>query len=180
MRCARGRLAIAGAVLVVVLSSVVGCSSGTPDDVLWRQIAAFKDPFGTALRAVVGTERSTFMAGLKGGSSVLPGQYWDGTSSPGDLSLAKGGLVYFDLQDGSQDVKFDVLISSGPRNPAADPLADSTPYWGPSAIYTCFVVAVEFGGRAATRFTFEDAACESKLVATLGGAELYPVDDFSG
>jgi hypothetical protein len=158
----------------------VGCSSGTPDDVLWRQVAAFKDPFGTALRAAVGTEHSAFVAGLKGGSSVLPGQYWDGTSSPGDLKLAKGGLVYFDLLDSSKNVKFDVLISSGPRNPAADPLADSKPYAGPSAIYTCFVVTIEVAGQAATGFNFEDAACESKLVATLGGAELYPVDDFSG
>lgn len=180
MRRAWCRQTVAGAlVVVVVLSSLLGCTSGTPDDVLWRQIAAFKDPLGAALRTTVGTERSTFVASLKS-DTMLPGRYWNGISSPADLNLDEGGSVYFDLQEDPKEVKFDVLISSGARNPAADPLADSKPYWGPSSIYTCFVVTIQFGGRTDTGFTFDDAACESKLVATLGEATSYPVDDFSG
>ena len=112
---------------------------------------------------------------------MLPGHYWNGISNAADLNLDKGGSVFFDIQEDSKNVIFDVLISSGPRNPAADPFADSEPYWGPSAIYTCFVVSIEFDGRTDTRFTYDDAKCESKLVTTLGDqAKFYPVDDFSG
>lgn len=126
-------------------------------------------------------ERSVFVTGLKSASTVLPGHYWNGISDPTDLDLDKGGLAFFDIRENPKNVMFDVLISSGPRDPAADPLADSTPYWGPSAIYTCFVVTVEFGGRAETRFGYDDTECEPKLVTTLGDqAKFYPVDAFSG
>lgn len=170
----RRRAAIAGAMVLVGLISLVGCASEDYDGVLWRQVAAYKDPFGRTLVSAVGTEREVFVDSMKD-------QFWDGSSDPGNLSVERGGVVLFDLQEEPDDVTFAVLISSGPRNAAADPLADSGPYAGPFSIYTCFAVTVDFDAGIASGWTRDDHECDSRLVATLGdGARFVPVIEFDG
>lgn len=167
--------------LFVVLGSLVGCAQRPHDGVLWRQVAAFTDPLGKALNDAIGTERSAFVTSLNDDSGTLPGRYWSGVSNPANLSLDSGGLVLFDSQDNSSAVMFDVLISSGPRNPDADPLADSSAYSGPSAVYTCFVVTVEFDTQTVTGWTYDDGKCTPRLVETLGNsATPYPIGEFAG
>lgn len=181
MKNAWARKTIVSAMLAVVLISIVGCAPATYDGVLWRQVAAFKDPLGNALNSATGTERSSFVEGLRSDGAALPGHYWDGISDPANLGLDSGGLVFSNIREGASDVKFNALISSGLRNSAADPFADSKPYTGPSAIYTCFTVAVESTPRAVTSWTYVNGDCESKLVATLSDeARFYPVTEFNG
>lgn len=175
------RQAIASATLVLVLTAIVGCAPAKYDGVLWRQVAALKDPLGNALTSAVGTDQGEFVQGLSSDSTAMPGEYWNGDSNLQALDLDSGGLVFTNIRESANDVTFDVLISSGLRNPTADPLADSAPYFGPPSIYTCFTVAIESNSGAIAAWTYVDGDCESKLVATLSdGATHYPVFEFYG
>ncbi|MDJ0350727.1 hypothetical protein [Cryobacterium sp. PH29-G1] len=176
-----GRAATCGALATIVAISVVGCAPGTYDGVLWRQVAAFKDPLGDRLASAVGTQSSSFAAALTSNGDTLPGTYWDGATDPALLGLANGGLAFSNVRENADSVIFDALISSGTRNPGGDRFADTEDYFGPSSIYTCFSVVVESASEAIIEWTYVNAECASDLVATLtDGAKLYPLAEFNG
>lgn len=174
-----GRRAVAGVLAVVVLAGLSGCTSAEVDPVLWRQMAAHRDPLNEVFRSVLGTDVAEFE---QRHAELIPGRWWDGESDPAELEMDAGGLVYFGFQGGPTP-SFGVLAHSGTRDAESDPFADpGGPYFGPEAVYTCQGVEFEsaLDGTLAV-YGVGELDCPADLVAELDGtAEFRPLTDFSG
>lgn len=182
MRRTRLRRSIVGILFLALLAPLSGCApSDEVDGVLWRQIAEYKDPFGRTLSDSLGEPKATFATNLANNELGLPGHFWDGSSNPQSLSLDDGGLVFFGLDEDWEKLRFNVLISSGPRSPEDDPLDDGRRYAGPPEIYTCFEVTIKVGEQASRSMFYKDVACDDRLVSELDDdAKRYPVNVFNG
>ncbi|MCP2030309.1 hypothetical protein L1277_000373 [Okibacterium sp. HSC-33S16] len=148
---------------------------------MWRQVAAFKDPFGRSLvGAVEGMATEDLAHGISE-DNLLAGNYWDGDeSSLESLSLVNGGAVIHNLEEHTPGISFDVLITSGPRDVEADTLANPAgPYLGPNSVFTCSRIAIGFETRTSWRWT--DTDCDDALTGQLGpGAQLVSIHEFDG
>ncbi|MGD8167180.1 hypothetical protein ACEXOS_008140 [Herbiconiux sp. P16] len=144
--------AVAGSVTACT-TEYHGYDSGI-DGVLWRQIASFEDPLSMSvydpLDETIGilhtmipeqypaavSDPAVYLAGVVG-------ERWDGTAgSLPELGLEKGGAILYDVTSTESVAAFSTFIASGPR-PNAPTDAGST-YTGPSEVYTCYSVEVDF------------------------------------
>lgn len=141
---------LGGAVAAALIAALCGClpvDSGCESDVdrtvycgwesdidgvLWRQVAAHEDPLWTRL----GQPRSveTYLDDTEG-------TVWDGVTDPSELGVARGAVLFYDVDRSGSRYEFGVFISSGPR---PDVLTDEgDPYRGPSQVFTCFTVIAD-------------------------------------
>lgn len=171
----RRRIAAALAFALAAAVALSGCRPSANDrvidGVLWRQVASFEDPLSRQLYDPLGqdplaNDPATYLA-------VLGGARWDGTdSSAEDLSLGRGGVVLYDLSSTMSVAELSVFVASGPR--ADVPTDDGRPYFGPSAVFTCYGVRAEFGAELAVQQTDFDE-CPAALVARLPGDATFVV-----
>ena len=130
------------------------------DDVLWRQIASFEDPFTSSLYQSSEDDPNALV-------DSLPGTSWDGTSESAErTNITDGGVVIYDVSSMSHETELSVFIASGPR---ADQLTGSeNTYTGPSAVFTCYTLHVSANGGATlaiNRVLLDE--CPSELVDTM-------------
>src|SRR5690606_9268320 len=119
--------ASAAALTIVVL--VAGCSNSPDvDGVLWRQVDAIKQPVFQAFHQTLEMDRTTLLEDIISTGGAFPGEY---VIDSGDHAPLGPGVFLSRLAEGDRVASFSVRISSGPRNPAVDPLADDAPYGGP-------------------------------------------------
>ncbi|MET4637692.1 hypothetical protein [Mycetocola sp. 2940] len=168
------------ATALLVVTALSGCASQGVDGVLWRQVAAFKDPFS---RSLVNTLEITPVEDLAGGirdGSLLAGVYWDGEARLDSIALEDGGLVIHDLKERTGGLSFDVLLSSGPRDAAADNSAGSKGlYFGPPSVYACSELTIDFEPRP--RWGWTDQDCERALTERLApGGQVVSINEFDG
>jgi len=140
------RKARAGVVfLCAVVAGTVftGCAAieyhGYPsgmDGVLWRQVASFEDPLS----------RSIYRPSTDGPTAYLdaiPGARWDGDpSSAAEFAMDQGGIVLYNISSTEGSARVSVFIASGPRPTV--PTDDGHAYNGPSQVFTCYDVRVDF------------------------------------
>jgi hypothetical protein len=158
------RRIIAALALVTLTTALAGCrteyrgpDSGI-DGVLWRQVAAMKDPFMTALLHSTATDPREFI-------DSLPGERWDGSSDPSNL-VDEGVLIVYHITTGSDRAALSVLIWSGPRPDVPTDAGDA--YVGPGSVYTCFDATARFDETLAAEVErLDDAECASDLVDAL-------------
>jgi hypothetical protein len=172
------------ALSAIFAASVVGCAteyhgydSGI-DGVLWRQIAAFEDPLLASiyepLHETVGipntTDPESHPAAVDTPAEYLAGidkPRWDGTArSLPQLEIEKGGVILYDVASRDSTAMFSLFIASGPRPNV--PTDEGRDYSGPSEVYTCYSIKVDFG-MTATRVPDRTAftECPSELVGLL-------------
>lgn len=167
--------------LALMIGAFAGCAPQEVDGTLWRQVAAFKDPFGRSLvNAVEGTAVGHLAQGIREGTA-LAGDFWGGDeSSLESISLKKGGLLIHNLDEHTHGISFDVLISSGRRDVEADSLGSPAgPYFGPNSIFTCFQIAVEFDTQPS--WAWADTDCDHALTGKLDpGAQQVAINEFDG
>jgi len=180
----RGRLAVALVVAALALSGCLLLRPPEPDGVLWRQVAAQKDPFMRALleQSFVVTAEG-LAAAARSSPSGIPGLRWSSTESPEALELARGATVVFDVVETPGAVRFGVMFASGPRNAEADPLADAEELrrTGPGSYYSCLEVAARDREAFSVERGLEGRECPPELVAELGDdAQFWPIETFSG
>lgn len=156
---------IVGALMATVTSCATeyrGQSSGI-DGVLWRQVASFEDALWSSVYGSVLDGSAAYL-------DSLPGERWDGRpSSARGLDLTAGGIILYDISTTRTAADVSVFIASGPR--PAVPRDDGRAYNGPSQVYTCFTVEVDFASTSApapSRVILND--CPQPLV------ELLPED----
>ena len=169
--------AIAVGLLVLALSA---CSTeyhgpySDIDDVLWRQVASFKDPFSNSLYRSSEDDLEALVGSL-------PVATWDGTpDSAAQLEIADGGLVMYDVSSSSHEAELSVFISSGSR---ADQLTGTEePYTGPSAVFTCYSLhAYSYADATLSIDRVVLDECPRALVDTMpGDAAFASVEVFDG
>lgn len=181
MRYSQRHVLVQAATALAVVTALSGCASQEPDGVLWRQVAVFKDPFGRSLVSAIETTTGSedLADGIRDGSA-LAGDYWDGDSSLDAIPLVKGGLVIHNLEEHNGGLSFEVMINSGPRNARADPLArQEGPYFGPTSVFTCSEIIVDFESQP--RWGWIDEDCDPALTERLdAGGQLVSINEFHG
>lgn len=141
------------------------------DGVLWRQVAAFEDPFMSAVHDRSDLTLDAYVARLASSA-----QQWDGTDAgAAQLDLGHGGVAMYDVSISADAATLSMFVSSGPRRGGYT--------YGPDELYTCarFTVNADtapFGG-GVNRDALEE--CPDALVAVLGdGAAFARVSVFDG
>jgi len=169
------RSATSATVVAAACVVLVGCSHEVTvenvDGVLWRQVAAFEDPFMSAVHDFSDTTLDAYVDRLASSA-----QRWGGTDADAtQLGLANGGVAMYDVSISAEEVTLSMFVSSGPRRGGDT--------YGPDELYTCarfrvYVDAGPFGG-GVNRDALED--CPDALVAILGdGAAFARVSVFDG
>ncbi|RFA09094.1 hypothetical protein B7R54_07540 [Subtercola boreus] len=83
-----------------------------------------------------------------------------------------GGAILYDVNSVGRMASFSIFIASGPRpNTAAD---DGHAYRGPSEVYTCYAIAVDFGSElppSTDRTVF--TGCPPTLVSQLADDAVF-------
>ena len=177
------RISASTGAAVVALFLVAGCASPDEfDGVLWQQMDAQKQPVFAAFDATLELDRTTLLDDIVSDGGVFPGSYRDDDAGALDLEARSGGVFLSRLVDGPDWASLDVLINSGPRNEAGDPLPGAEPYDGPPSVYTCFQAVVEFADDRVSAWVWdEDAECDPAVVAGLDDrAQFAPLYRFSG
>jgi hypothetical protein len=175
------RTAAASAAMVAVCLLAACSSADEIDGVLWGQMDAAKQPVFAAFDQTREMDRAAIIDDMVSDGGVFPGSYLD--RADGDLARVRSGGVFLSrLAEGPDWASIDVLISSGPRNPASDPLARTGPYSGPPYVYTCFQAVVEFTDDRVSDWAWdEEAECDSVIVAALDENALFmPLHRFAG
>lgn len=168
--------------LAAISLLLAGCAPHY-DDVLWRPVVLpYKDLIAHSLAAPSDLTSSEVAGQILNNTSAMPSQYWDGESDPEGFGLEHGGLVVWDVVDQGGSIQFDGLISSGPRDAESDPPIHDSPYFGPSAIYTCFTVIADAPmEQYEGSFGYEELPCPAELVETLDPhAMSAPIGEFKG
>ncbi|WP_143738906.1 hypothetical protein [Microbacterium sp. Yaish 1] len=169
------RGAMSAVIIAAACAVLAGCSQEVTvenvDGVLWRQVAAFEDPFMSAVH-----DRSDLTLDAYVHRLASSAQQWDGTDAgAAQLGLEDGGIAMYDVSISAEKVTLSMFVSSGPRRGG-----DS---YGPDELYTCarFTVNADPGpsGGGVNRDAFEE--CPDALIAVLGdGAAFARVSVFDG
>ena len=173
---------VAALALLVLL---VGCSPRDIDGVLWRQVAAYKDPLMEHLFESEGITALDLERDLVEDSELWGALLWNGSSDAQYLDLAEGGSAVWNFESSADALSFSMMISSGPRDPASDALArrDHDTWPAPAAMFTCFDVDFEVvdGYLAEPWRSEEEKQCPEELIDTLvPGAVYQPITTFDG
>lgn len=163
------------ALTTIVAASLTGCAteyhgydSGI-DGVLWRQVAAFEDPLSKSIYEPARESTQTpdeYLAGIDQ-------TRWDGTARALPLlGNGGGGVLLYDVASKDLSASFSLFIASGPRPDISTD--DGRPYLGPSEVYTCYSINVDFGitaTRSAIRTVLK--RCPAELVGLLAKDAAY-------
>lgn len=170
---------LAAVVMALVLTSCAGF-----DDVLVRQVFAYKDPLIAELTSIEGTTAEDYAASIRSENNPLPATFWDGRSDPKELNLAGGGAVVWDVSNSPTGITLSAIISSGPRDAQSDPLSrEDGPYFGAPSVYTCFTATASVPSKPAygNGFAYEELDCPRDLTDSLGPGSLFvSILEFSG